>query len=277
MRLARLQAEGAVRVAVADGPEWVEIDLTWPAALAASGQVAGLLDAASGRRWAPEQVMILAPVEETSRGMFCIGMNYRAHVQETTGSLGPNAKRPAVFLKLASSIIGPDESFPTDGRVSKEFDWEVELGVVIGRGGRSIPVNRVHEHIAGYTIVNDVTARDLQRDHVQWFMGKNVEGSTPVGPWVVTSDEIAFPPALAISLSVNGVEKQRSRTDQLVCSVADFVSMVSNCIPLVSGDVFATGTPAGVGFSRHPPEFLHHGDKVRAEIEGIGVLTNVVR
>ena len=149
--------------------------------------------------------------------------------------------------------------------------------MVLGCGGRHIQADRANEHIAGYTVVNDVTARDLQRDHVQWFTGKNVAGSTPVGPWVVTADEVGFPPVLSVSLTVNGVEKQRASTDRMIWGIGEFIALVSERVELRPGDLFATGTPSGVGFSRNPPEFLIPGDIVCADVERIGTLRNVVK
>lgn len=277
MRLARFAIDDKARVGVAADGAWLELGVTWTDALMASAQAQDLLGLATGQRWDTEEIELLAPLEESGRGIFCIGMNYAPHAEEAAPSLGGGAQRPAVFLKLAASVAPPGQPITLDETVSREFDWEVELGVVIGRGGRSIRPEQVHEHIAGYTIVNDISARDLQRDHVQWFMGKNVDRSSPVGPWVVTADEIAFPPVLTVTLSIDGVEKQRDTTDRLIWTVEQFISMVSGCVELLPGDVFATGTPAGVGFSREPAEFLRRGNQVRAEVEKVGVLTNVVQ
>ena len=278
MRLARFRADGEDRVGWLADEEIVEIGLRWAEAVVASlepGRPA--IAARSGRRRPLPRCTLLPPLPTGRGGLFCLGMNYRAHDEEAGGALGPRARRPAIFWKLASSCVGHGDAIEADPSISKEFDWEVELGVVIGRGGRHIAAERVGDHIAGYTVVNDVTARDLQRDHVQWFMGKNATRSTPVGPWLVTVDEMGYPPVLSISLTVNGVLKQRATTDEMIWSVGEFIAMVSETVELSPGDLFATGTPSGVGFSRTPPEFLAPGDVVCAQIERIGTLRNVVR
>jgi 2-keto-4-pentenoate hydratase/2-oxohepta-3-ene-1,7-dioic acid hydratase in catechol pathway len=204
-------------------------------------------------------------------------MNYVDHDAEARGLLKTeSAAHPVTFVKLASAMADPDSALCLEPSVSSQFDWEVELGVVIGRGGRAIAKHAVPDHLAGYTIVNDVTARDLQRQHVQWFIGKNVDASSPVGPWVTTLDEAGYPPALEMVLSVNSVEKQRVRTDQMIFDVPTVVSTVSEAIELQVGDVFATGTPSGVGFARQPPESLQVDDVIEASIEGLGSQRNLV-
>jgi 2-keto-4-pentenoate hydratase/2-oxohepta-3-ene-1,7-dioic acid hydratase in catechol pathway len=204
-------------------------------------------------------------------------MNYIAHEAEAGKTLGaPRPERPVVFDKQVEAMADPDEVVHLDSALSTEFDWEAELAVVIGRPGRNIAPELVRGHVAGYTVLNDVTARDLQRGHVQWFLGKNIHRSSPVGPWVATADEIAYPPDLELTMTVNGVEKQHARTSELIFDIDTFVSTVSRYVKLEVGDVFATGTPAGVGFTRTPPEFLRAGDVMVAEIESIGQLRNVV-
>jgi len=278
LRLARFMADGKERVgSVADGHltelggSWAEVlgNVTDSSALAAQ--------VPSGGRWPVEECELLAPLDPTGRGVFCIGLNYKEHADEVGQELGDRpAGRPSIFQKLAASMLAPGQPLCLDPDLSGEIDWEVELGVVIGKRGRRIPVERVAEHIAGYTIVIDVTARDLQRAHVQWFMGKNLHQSSPVGPWVTTLDEIGFPPVLELSLHVNDVEKQRSSTDQMVWGIPEFISMTSACVELQPGDIFATGSPSGVGFRRQPPEYLHPGDVLRAEIEHLGSLQHAV-
>ena len=279
MRLARFSVDGTTAVGyIDDDAQLVEVPLSWAALLeTVTSSTRPVRLPESGARWPLATGRLLAPLEPGSRGVFCIGMNYLDHATEAGDALGQKASRPPVFIKLASAMIGPEDELTVAPAVSSEFDWEVELGVLIGKGCRDVPPADVADHIAGYTIVNDITARDLQRDHGQWLIGKSIEGSSPIGPWVTTSDEIPFPPALEIVLSVNGMEKQRGRTDQMIYSVAEFISMTSRTVALQPGDVFATGTPAGVGFSRTPPQFLRPGDKLHAEIEKLGVLSNVVR
>lgn len=278
MRLIRFRAADEDRVGWLDGEDAVEVRLCWEEMVAASLEPGrSALAARSGRRYPLAGSLLLPPLPLVRGGLFCIGMNYREHDEEAGVALGPRARRPAIFWKLTSSCIGDGEPIEADPSISREYDWEVELGVVIGRGGRHIQAERAGDHVAGYTVVNDVTARDLQRDHVQWFMGKNVADSTPVGPWVVTVDEAGYPPVLSISLTVNGVEKQRGSTDQMIWDIGEFIALVSHRVELRPGDLFATGTPSGVGFSRNPPEFLTAGDVVCADVERVGTLRNVVK
>ena len=163
-----------------------------------------------------------------------------------------------------------------DPAVSTEIDWEAELAVVIGRMGKNIREGDALSYVFGYTVLNDVTARDLQARHKQFFKGKGLDGSCPMGPWIVTADEIADPQALPVRLRVNGVTKQDGNTSQMLFSIAHLIMALSLGMTLEPGDIIATGTPSGVGFSRVPPEFLKSGDIVEADIEGIGVLRNVV-
>jgi 2-keto-4-pentenoate hydratase/2-oxohepta-3-ene-1,7-dioic acid hydratase in catechol pathway len=278
VRLARFVAEDADRVGLVVDEDVIEVSCAWGALVNSSMQGSeAVLRQATGRRWALSDCRLLAPLDPTSRGVFCIGMNYSDHVAEVGDDLGrTNSRRPPIFLKLAASMLGPDRPLVLDPAVSSEMDWEVELGVVIGVPGRHIAPDDVHRHVAGYTVVIDTTARDLQQSHVQWFMGKNAHQSSPIGPWVTTVDEIGFPPAVDVSLSVNQIDKQRATTDQMIWSIADFISITSSSVELQAGDVFATGSPPGVGFTRTPPEFLAPGDILQAEIKGVGSLSHVV-
>lgn len=277
MQLARFTVEDQDRVGFVDGDELVEVESDWLDLLA---RVVEQREASGCgvARWPRQSCELLAPLEPSARGVFCIGLNYREHADEVGDELGEvPVEQPPIFLKLPESMLAPNRPLVLDPDLSKEMDWEVELGVVIGKGGRRIAADRVAEHIAGYTIVVDTTARDLQRGHIQWFIGKNAHQSSPIGPYVVTTDEVGFPPALELSLRLNGVEKQRARTDEMIWSIAEFISVTSRAVELKPGDVFATGSPPGVGFTREPPEFLSPGDLLRAEIDKIGVLEHVVR
>lgn len=217
------------------------------------------------------------PLPDGGRGLFCVGMNYWDHDAEARGLLRTApSEHPVFFWKLPQTMTSASADLPLDASVSGEFDWEVELGVVIGLPTRRVPPERVAEHLAGYTIVNDVTARDLQRQHVQWFFGKNAHRSSPIGPWVTTLDEAGYPPQLEMELTVNGVTKQRAQTGDLIFDVPTLVSTLSRSIELLPGDVIATGTPQGVGFARTPPEFLEVGDVIEARIDGLGLQRNTV-
>ena len=275
MNLVKFSVDGMPKVGAASGGSIIELTGTWVDVLQQfSGGVAAQ-PAVAGRTWA--EYTLRAPLPDNPRPIFCLGMNYLAHEAEAGKPLGASRPlKPVVFDKQVEAMADPDTVVHLDSRLSAEFDWEAELAVIIGRPGRHILPERVRDHVAGYTVLNDVTARDLQRGHVQWFLGKNTHQSSPVGPWVTTADDIAYPPDLELTMSVNGVVKQRARTSELIFDIDTFVSTVSRHIQLEVGDVFATGTPAGVGFTRKPPEFLRSGDVMVAEIESIGKLRNRV-
>ncbi len=222
-------------------------------------------------------VRLLAPIRRPRQNVVCVGLNYAEHVAESKSVVGADApKYPVFFTKPPSTVIGPDAEIPWHGKVSTAIDWEVELAVIIGREGRDIAESDAMEYVFGYTVANDVTARDLQGKHGQWYKGKGLDGFCPLGPVVVTADEIGDPHALDITLRVNGVEKQRSNTQHLIFNIPRLISEWSAGMTLYPGDILLTGTPSGVGVGRKPPEFLKPGDVVEAEIPAIGVLRNVV-
>jgi 2-keto-4-pentenoate hydratase/2-oxohepta-3-ene-1,7-dioic acid hydratase in catechol pathway len=182
---------------------------------------------------------------------------------------------PTVFTKAQTSITGPFDDIPVDRNVTAQADWEVELGVVIGVSGRDIPRDRALAHVFGYTVVNDVSARDVQYGWGgQYFKGKSLDGFCPVGPWIVTADEIGDPQALTLRCRVNGVTKQEASTKDMIFPVDELVAQVSVGMTLPAGTLIATGTPSGVGFARKPPEFLQDGDVLESEVEGLGTLRN---
>jgi 2-keto-4-pentenoate hydratase/2-oxohepta-3-ene-1,7-dioic acid hydratase in catechol pathway len=222
---------------------------------------------------------LLAPIPRPRKNIFCLGRNYVEHALESTlarGDKGEVPEDPIFFSKAITTINGPYDDIPMDPAISDHMDWEVELGVIISRAGKNIPAAQAMDHIFGYTVVNDVTARDLQAKHKQWFKGKSLDGTCPIGPWIVTADEIADPHALDLRLRVNGVLKQESNTRLLIYNLPAIIEGLSAGLTLEPGDIIATGTPAGVGFARNPPEYLHPGDLVEAEVEGIGTLRNRV-
>jgi 5-carboxymethyl-2-hydroxymuconate isomerase len=223
------------------------------------------LDAIDGKLASP----LLAP-----SSIVAIGLNYLDHCREF--GTEPPAK-PIVFAKLAPSICGDGDTIIWSTEVTAAVDWEAELGVVIGRPARDVDVGAADEVIFGYTVVNDVTARDVQDAEQQWVRAKSLDGFCPIGPVVVTRDEIPDPQALAIRSRVNGETMQDSSTAEMIFSVAELVSYLSRSFTLAPGDLIATGTPVGVGKFRTPPVFLHDGDEVEVEIEGIGVLGNQCR
>ena len=209
------------------------------------------------------------------RNLVCVGLNYAEHAAESRVTEGlPEV--PVFFAKPPSTVIGPEAAIPWHGHVSRRIDWEVELVVVIGRAGRDIPERAALEHVLGYTVGNDVTARDLQRRHQQWYKGKGLDGYCPLGPWIVTSDDMPDPQQAQLRLRVNGETKQDANTSDMIFGVARLIAALSLGMTLEAGDLLMTGTPSGVGFARKPPEYLQPGDIVEAEINGIGVLRNVV-
>jgi 2-keto-4-pentenoate hydratase/2-oxohepta-3-ene-1,7-dioic acid hydratase in catechol pathway len=173
-------------------------------------------------------------------------------------------------------VNGPYSDILIDPIVSEQVDWEAELAVIIGKTGKNIREEDALEYVFGYTVLNDVTARDLQNRHKQFFKGKSIDGYCPMGPWIITADEIADPQQLPIRLRVNGVTKQDSNTSKMIFSVRRVIAILSTGLTLEPGDIIATGTPSGVGFARKPPEFLKAGDIMETEIEGIGTMRNTV-
>jgi 2-keto-4-pentenoate hydratase/2-oxohepta-3-ene-1,7-dioic acid hydratase in catechol pathway len=222
-------------------------------------------------------VRLFAPIQRPARNVVCVGLNYADHVAESKSVVGSDAPAyPVFFTKPPSCVIGPDDEIPWHGHVSTSIDWEVELAVIIGRQGRDIAEAQSLEYVFGYTVANDVTARDLQQRHGQWYKGKGLDGFCPLGPSVVTADELGDPQQLDISLRVNGVEKQRSNTRHQIFPVTRLIAEWSAGMTLFPGDILLTGTPSGVGIGRTPEEFLRPGDVVEAELQGIGILRNTV-
>jgi len=237
-----------------------------------------VLAAPAARTFPLADVQLQAPLQPR-QDLIALGLNYKTHVAETTGATNQAVppKQPILFGKAASSVIGPDDAISFDANVTSQVDWEVELAVVIGRRGRDIPVTRAIEHIFGYTVANDVSARDLQfLDGGQWYRGKSLDTFCPLGPWIVTTDELGDARGLRLTLRVNGVTKQDASTDALIFAIPEIIASASSGRTLHPGDVILTGTPGGVGFSRIPPEFLRSGDVVEAEIERIGLVRNCV-
>jgi 2-keto-4-pentenoate hydratase/2-oxohepta-3-ene-1,7-dioic acid hydratase in catechol pathway len=215
------------------------------------------------------EVRLHAPLTNPPR-MFAIGLNYRDHAAETKMAL-PNA--PVVFFKMSTAIIGPGEAIALP-KNSAEPDYEAELAFVIGKGGYRIPASAWRDHVYGYTIINDVSARDVQRSTSQWSLAKSFPTFCPMGPAIVPADQIKDPHELDISLSINGELMQNSNTRQLVFKVPDLVEYISSITPLLPGDIVSTGTPGGVGMGRKPPRWLRPGDSVTVTVEGLGSLTN---
>lgn len=218
-----------------------------------------------------------APVRP-HKNVFCVGRNYIDHATEIAKARGMGDLNlpsvPTFFTKAPTAIAAPGQTLELSAAVSRQYDWEAELGIVIGRRCRDVPAEHALEVIFGYTCVNDLTARDLQADHRQWFKGKSLDNACPLGPWIVTVDELGDASGLEIECRVNGVVKQHSNTSSMIFGVGAIMASLSRGLTLEPGDVIATGTPDGVGMARNPPEFLADGDLVEVEVQRIGVLSN---
>jgi len=223
---------------------------------------------------------LLAPIPNPARNVFCVGRNYLEHVREgdlKRGIQTPIPQYPQYFTKPPSTVVGDGGVIEIEPSVSDKIDYEVELAVVIGTAVRNADAESAMASIFGYTIINDVTARDLQRRHDQWFKGKGLDTFCPMGPWVVTHDEIADPHSLGLQLWVNGDLRQSDTTAHMHFKLGQIIADLSQGMTLLPGDVIATGTPPGVGYAMTPPQFLQAGDVVTCEIERIGRLSNPVR
>ncbi len=226
---------------------------------------------------------LLAPIPRPRRNLFAVGKNYREHVREFGRSGYDGADRsedipdaPVVFSKATTAVTGPFDDIEPHPAVTSELDYEAELAVIIGRGGRAIRREHAFDHVWGYTILNDVTARDLQRDHSQWLLGKSLDTFAPMGPWAVTAGEVGDPASLVVSSAVNGEPRQKAPVADLIFDIPELIRVISAGITLLPGDIIATGTPAGVGIGFDPPRFLAPGDVVECSITGLGTLRNTV-
>jgi 2-keto-4-pentenoate hydratase/2-oxohepta-3-ene-1,7-dioic acid hydratase in catechol pathway len=230
-----------------------------------------------GRGHALDAIRWHAPIPRPLKNVFCVGRNYAAHVKEGAAAFGREAKLPTIpvfFTKAPTTVNGPFDDVPRHHGAATQTDWEAELGVIIGRTGRNITRADSLGHIFGYTVINDVTARDLQTAHTQWFKGKSLDGSCPMGPVVATADEFGDPQSKRVQCRVNGVSKQDATTADMIFPIDAIIEALSRGLTLEPGDIIATGTPEGVGMGRTPQEFLNDGDIVETEVEGIGVMRN---
>jgi 2-keto-4-pentenoate hydratase/2-oxohepta-3-ene-1,7-dioic acid hydratase in catechol pathway len=257
-------AAGGVRAAIEAGLEGIALTL--------SGETLALSD-----------VRLRAPMPQPRRNIFCVGKNYREHAREfaqsgfdSSAGAGEVPDAPIVFSKVPECVTGPNDSILIDTVVSDAIDYEAELCVIVGRPGRNISAADALDHVWGYTIVNDVTARDLQAKHKQWLIGKSQDSFCPMGPAAVTADEIDLSNT-TVRCWVNGILRQDANTRDLLFDVPTLIETISAGITLHPGDLIATGTPAGVGIGFKPPRYLRDGDRVRIEIGGIGALENVVQ
>jgi 2-keto-4-pentenoate hydratase/2-oxohepta-3-ene-1,7-dioic acid hydratase in catechol pathway len=241
------------------------------------------LRATGGARLPRSVLKLLAPFPRPAKNIFCVGKNYHEHAKEFhdsgfDASAGKSAipDVPIVFTKPATAVIGPGEPIPSHLDPTASVDYEGELAVVIGPGGRGIRKEDAFKHVYGYTIINDVTARTLQQRHKQWFLGKSIDGFCPMGPWLVTADAVPDVTKLRLVTRVNGEVRQNALLADLIFDIPTLVETISQGITLEPGDLIATGTPAGVGIGFDPPKYLRPGDRVAITIDGLGTLENPV-
>jgi len=280
VRLVAYTDAGNVRFGIVEGDE------IRPIPDAATAHEAA--DLAAGHATAPGSgsplagASLVAPVLPLVRNLFCVGWNYVDHFAEGAAVRGAGdaqqiPDRPTFFTKSTRTVIGPFDTIELHGAVTQSLDWEVELAVVIGRGGRDIGEGEALDHVLGFTVANDISARNVQREHGgQWFRGKSLDGTCPIGPWIVTPDELGALDQRAITCRVNGETVQAATLGDLHFGVPRIIAELSRGLTLEAGDVILTGTPSGVGFARTPPQFLAAGDVVESEIDGIGTLRNEV-
>jgi 2-keto-4-pentenoate hydratase/2-oxohepta-3-ene-1,7-dioic acid hydratase in catechol pathway len=225
-------------------------------------------------------VKLHAPIPRPAKNVFCVGWNYVEHFEEGAKKLHDDRelpKHPTFFSKVPTTVTGPYDTIPFPGHVSTAVDWEVELGLVFGTDGKDIAEADAMRHVFGYTVINDVSIRDVQRRHGgQWHKGKSFDGTCPMGPWIVTADEIGDPNDLRVQCRVNGVSKQDSSTRYLYFKLPRLIAELSAGMTIEAGDILSTGTPPGVGYARTPSEFLKPGDLLETEIDRIGVMRNPV-
>ena len=286
MRIATFQHRGRRQVGLVSEDGSTVSPFPLSEARSQRGALALIEDRASGAAWPQagaamqlSEVTLEAPLPLPRRNLFCVGRNYHAHAKELSGSVFKNntAKAdgwPIVFTKVPECVVGPqDEVRLPDESVSAQIDYEAELAVVIGKGGRNIARDAAMSHVFGYTIVNDVTARDVQMRHQQWDLGKSFDTFCPMGPWIVSADALDGT-RTRVRCWVNGELRQDGQTADFIFDIPSLIEACSRGITLYPGDVIATGTPAGVGMGMSPPQYLKAGDTVRIEIDGLGSLEN---
>lgn len=227
-----------------------------------------------------EEVKILAPIQHPSQDVICLGMNYEAHAEESADFIKEDVTGEQVFAiyfsKRVDRATAHGEGIPSHAGLVEKLDYEAELAVVIGKDAIHVSPAEARNYIFGYTVVNDVSARDVQNRHKQWYFGKSLDGFLPMGPCIVTAGAIPYPPKLRIQSKVNGALRQESSTDQLIFGIDHVISELSQAMTLKAGTIIAMGTPSGVGMGLNPPEFLKVGDEVECIIEGIGSIKNPV-
>lgn len=225
------------------------------------------------------EVKPLAPIPEPRRNILCLGKNYLEHAQEVAAKMKASAEAPAkpiIFTKATTAVVGPTDAIPAHADLTSKLDYEAELALIVGKGGSNISREQAWEHVFGYTIINDISARDLQKDHVQWFKAKSLDGFAPMGPWVVHRSAMPESKDIRIQCHINGELRQSDTFDRLIFDVPEILSVLSAGMTLLPGDIIATGTPAGVGMGFRPSKYLKPGDEVVVSVTGAGELRNRV-
>ncbi len=286
MRIATYRHDGLTRVGLVspDGKKLTPLALS--PEQAAKGALPVIEALAAGERLPGEDgpavdvasVELMAPLPQPRRNLWCVGRNYHEHAKELQASVFKDNDAnpqswPIVFTKVPECVVGPFDEVKLPGGISEQIDYEAEIAVVIGRGGKNITRAQALRHVFGYTVVNDVTARDVQMRHQQWDMGKSFDTFCPMGPWIVTADELDGTDT-RVRCWVNGELRQDGPTKNFIFDIPTLIETVSRGITLYPGDVISTGTPAGVGLGLKPPQFLKDGDVVRIEVDGLGVIEN---
>jgi 2-keto-4-pentenoate hydratase/2-oxohepta-3-ene-1,7-dioic acid hydratase in catechol pathway len=282
MRLASFEFQGKNNIGVVHDDVLVPLNAVAPDMLALIDRGPSLWDEARrvgelAKEHIPlNQVRLLAPIPHPRKNIMAIGRNYAEHAKESAAVHAEKVGPPVIFTKTTTTINAPFGDIVIDPAVSLQVDWEVELAVIIGQRMRKVTQADALRQVFGYTVLNDVSARDLQYRTPQFFVGKSVDGYCPMGPWIVTADQIPEPQNLNLKCSVNGLLKQQGNTHDMIYSIAYVIEDLSRIMTLEPGDIITTGSPAGVGFARKPPEFLQPGDILESEIDKIGKMRNKV-
>jgi 2-keto-4-pentenoate hydratase/2-oxohepta-3-ene-1,7-dioic acid hydratase in catechol pathway len=289
LKLARFEHKGQVRIGLVDAEQGRLSQLALPDAHDAmialiEACLAGHAPTLVGDTFALDVVRLLPPIVAPRKNILCIGENYAAHAREFAESGFDASARddtsvipeaPIVFSKAPCSMSGARDPIAVPWGITAKVDYEGELGVIIGKPGRAVTREAAYEHVWAYTVINDVTARDLQAKHKQWLLGKSIDTFCPIGPWLTTADEVN-PEDLELLCEVNGEVRQRANTRDLIFDIPAIIASISASMTLQTGDIIATGTPAGVGIGFDPPRFLRTGDVVRVQISGLGEIENTV-
>ena len=284
MKLITYRLRGAEHVGVqtADGTAVAPLPYPDMNTLIETASLEELRSAAAAAETIPmEEVELLAPIPRPRQDVICLGMNYLDHAREAAqydaGAFEKEKPVAVYFSKRVTEAVAPEGFIESHTDLVERLDYESELAVILGKTARNIRGEDAGDYIFGYTILNDVSARDVQTGHKQWYFGKSLDGFTPIGPCIVTADEIAYPPALDISAAVTGETRQHSNTALFITSIGQALEELSRGMTLLPGTILSTGTPAGVGMGFDPPKFLKPGDVVECTVQGIGTLRNTVR